>query len=284
MRDLGITLGDGRELAFTDIGEVGWLAVFFFHGAPTTRLHLAYLEEAFRAHKVRVISPDRPGYGRSSPLPGRLISDWPADVEALVDALAVDRFMVAGHSSGGPYALACAALLPERVWGAAVFGGVTDMGWRDAWLGWNNEAEGQIMRMADEEAAIAAGIAQFGEDGSGFGEESDFDFAEPDKVLRAHEEAGPRILLAEAEAFRQGVAGYVQDAFVQGRPWTFNVTAASAPALIIHGELDNVVPVAHSRHTAQLMQGSTLRILPGHGHLTTLAELPSVALELSRSA
>jgi pimeloyl-ACP methyl ester carboxylesterase len=180
--------------------------------------------------------------------------------------------------------LVCAALLPERVSAAVVLGGVTDMGWSGAWQGWNSEVEGQIMRMADEETAIRSCIEQFGADGSGFNQAPDFDFAEPDKALRADERAGPAISLAETEAFRQGVVGFAQDAFVQGRPWTFNVNAITVPVRMIHGELDNVVPIAHSRHTAQLLPGSTLRILPRHGHLTTLAELPAVVLELSRSA
>jgi len=63
------------------------------------------------ASGVRVISPDRPCYGRSSPQPGRSMADWPSDVAVLTEALGIERFAVAGHSSGGPYAVACAALL-----------------------------------------------------------------------------------------------------------------------------------------------------------------------------
>ena len=138
------------------------------------------------------------------------------------------------------------------------------------------------MRMTDEAAAIAWCAEKFGADGSGFHSASDFEFPEPDNVLFADEEAGLAIASAVTEAFRQGVVGYAQDAFAQGRPWIFNVNAISAPASIIHGELDTAVPLAHSRHTAQLIAGSTLRILPGHGHMTILSELPSMAAALSR--
>ena len=140
MKDAQITLGDGRMLAYTDIGDADWFPLLFFHGAPITRLHLAYLEEQFLAQQIRVISPDRPGYGRSSPLPGRSLADWPADVQALANALAIDRFVVAGHSSGGPYAVACAASLPERVLAMVVLAGVTDMGWGGAWAGFSDMA------------------------------------------------------------------------------------------------------------------------------------------------
>lgn len=110
VREAHIVLGGGRELAYADLGRPGGPCVFFFHGAPMSRLHLVPLEEQFAARGLRVISPDRPGYGRSSPQPGRSLSDWPADVTGLADALGLDRFLVAGHSSGGAYALACAAL------------------------------------------------------------------------------------------------------------------------------------------------------------------------------
>ena len=281
MRDSRINLTDGRDLAYTDIGDAAWTTVLFFHGAPITRLHLAYLEEQFLAQQVRVISPDRPGYGRSSPLPGRSLADWPADVEALANALSIDRFIVAGHSSGGPYAVACAALLPERVSALIALAGVTDMGWDGAWAGFSS-MESHLMRMTDEKAAIAWCTDKFGADGSGFHAASDFEFAQPDNDLFADQHAGPAIASAVTEAFRQGVAGYAQDAFVQGRPWSFDVNSIALPAYIVHGELDAAVPLAHSRHTAQLVAGSTLRVLPGHGHMTTLSELPTLAAALSR--
>ena len=115
MRDAKVRVTGGRALAYTDIGEPGNATLFFFHGAPMSRLHLAYLENEFVAERIRVVSPDRPAYGGSSPQAGRSMADWPIDVAALADALHIDRFIVAGHSSGGPYAVACAALLPERV-------------------------------------------------------------------------------------------------------------------------------------------------------------------------
>jgi pimeloyl-ACP methyl ester carboxylesterase len=89
----------------TDIGKPGWPSVLFFHGAPMSRLHLAYLEDRFVAARIRVVTPDRPAYGRPAPQPDRSLADWPADVAALADALGIDRFIVADHSSGGPYAV-----------------------------------------------------------------------------------------------------------------------------------------------------------------------------------
>ena len=281
MQDQQITLGDGRSLAYTDIGDPSGAPLMFFHGAPISRLHLAYLEQVFRAQRIRVLSPERPGYGRSSPLPGRTLADWPGDVEALADALGIDRFMVAGHSSGGPYAVASAAMLPERVAALIVLAGVTDMGWSGAWAGFS-AMESRIMRCKDERAAMAWCVETLGDDGSRFGSVSDFEFAEPDAALFAEPDAGPAIGRAVEEAFRQGIVGYAQDAFVQGRPWNFDPGRITSPARILHGALDHAVPLAHSRHTADIIRGALLQVMPGHGHMTTLAELPAVAADLCR--
>jgi pimeloyl-ACP methyl ester carboxylesterase len=217
MKDAQISVTGGRELAYTDIGEPGWPCVFFFHGAPSSRLRLAYLEQQFLAERLRVVSPDRPSYGKSSLQPSRSMADWPLDVAELTDALGIDRFIVAGHSSGGPYAVACAALLSERVSAGIILGGVTDMGWPSAWDGYL-ESEAELMRMPDEEAAIAWCVERFGADGSGFLAASGFELPEPDEQLYADEEVARLLTAARAEAFRQGMAGYAQDILIQGRP------------------------------------------------------------------
>ncbi len=282
MRDLQFDVPGGRRLAYADIGEPGWPAVFFFHGAPMSRLHLSYLEGEFLAQGVRVVSPDRPGYGRSSPQPGRSIADWPADVAALAAALGIDRFVVAGHSSGGPYAVACAALLPERVVGGITLGGVTDMSWPEAWEGYI-DTERRLMRMADEESAIAWCVERFGADGSGFLAASGIELPECDRALFTDEQAGPKLMAAIDEAFRQGVVGYAQDVLVQGRPWPFDPGGIATPVHVIHGERDTLVPQAHSRRTSELIPGSTLRVLPAHGHITAVSQLPALASALART-
>jgi pimeloyl-ACP methyl ester carboxylesterase len=274
VRDEVATLPSGRALAYTDIGADDWPCVFFFHGAPSSRLHMAYLEQTLTGARVRVISPDRPGYGGSSPQPGRSMTDWPSDVAGLADALGVDSFTVAGHSSGGPYAVACAALLPDRVVAGIVFGGVTDMGWPGAWDGYPG-TECEIMRLPDEMAAVAWCEQRYGPDGSGFFETSDLELGEPDHALLEDHQTGPVLTSAFTEAFRQGVGGYAQDVLVQGRPWPFHPPRIAVPFHIVHGELDTLLPIAHSRHTSKLIPGSQLHVPSGHGHLTTLSDLPA---------
>jgi pimeloyl-ACP methyl ester carboxylesterase len=283
MTDSQITVSGGRTLAYTDIGPRGGPCIFFFHGAPMSRLHLVPLEERFAAAGLRVVSPDRPGYGRSSPHPGRAMTDWPGDVAALADALGVDRFLVAGHSSAGCYAVASAALLRERVLGAVVVAGSTDMAWAAAWTGYlEGRHEIEIMRLPDERAAIARCAERFGADGSGF-LAAPFDLPEPDLALLGDQAADRALTAAIVEAFRQGVTGYAQDIYLEGHGWPFDPRRIAVPVDVMHGNRDTLVPLAHSRHTAELIPGSTLRVLPGHGHLTIVSELPAAAAMLLRS-
>ena len=269
----------GREIAYTDIGDPDGTPVLFFHGAPMSRWNLVDQDERFAEAGLRVVSPDRPGYGGSAPAPGRVLTDWAADTEALADTLGFDRFLVVAHSSGGPYGVVVAAALPDRVMGTVLVAGVTDFAWPRAWDGFV-EHEAALMRLPDEKAALEQGVRAFGPDGSRMREADDgARFPEPDRELFANQYV-PWLASASKEAFRQGVGGYTQDAWVQGRPWDFDLGGVAAPVLAVHGADDTVVPLAHSRHTTELVPGAELRVLPGHGHVTVLWELPGLLTEL----
>ena len=278
MIDTTVTLPDGRSLAYTDCGAADGPLVVYFHGAPTSRLDLTGFEESFSALGVRVVSPDRPGYGRSSPQPGRGFNDWPRDVAALADQLGAERFAVIGASSGGPYAVACAALLPERIAGAGVVAGVTDMGWPGAWEGFEAR-EAALMRIGDEAAAVRWCEERYGPDGSKF-LGTDTELAPADTALLADEAVAAGFIATLREAFHQGVGGYAQDITVQGRPWPFDPSVITAPTRVLHGLADTLVPVAHGRHTADVIPGASLVALPDRGHLIA-AEIPQLAADLT---
>ena len=116
---------DGRILAVDEAGDPAGVPVVVHHGTPGLRPHYAPLVGPDAQERgIRLIGYDRPGYGGSTPRPGRTVGDAAADVDAICDALGLDRICTWGISGGGPHALACAALLPDRVAAAASVAGI----------------------------------------------------------------------------------------------------------------------------------------------------------------
>jgi pimeloyl-ACP methyl ester carboxylesterase len=183
-----------------------------------------------------------------------------------------------GFSSGGPYAVACATLLPGRVTAAGIVAGVTDMGWSDAWDGFE-EAEATLMRLGDE-AKVAAWCEQhYGPDGARFFD-STGDLAPADVEVLQDETVTAGLFATITEAFRQGVAGYAQDVTIQSTPWFFDPRTITAPTRLYHGEADTIIPISHGRHTAELISESALTTFPGRGHISMITEVPHVASDL----
>jgi pimeloyl-ACP methyl ester carboxylesterase len=283
MQDVSLTLPDGRTIAYLDLGAPDAPLVVHFHGAPGSRLDIAFYDREFAARHVRVVSPDRPGYGRSSPQPGRAREDWPCDVAALVDSLGRDRFAVSGGSSGGPYVLACAAQLSSRVAAAAVIAGVADVAWDGffAEYGDNYPDLVAVMRCPDETSAVTECLHRYGSDGSGIGGSFPRFGAGDRAFFRTQHEAVAAFRSSMTEAMRQGIDGFAQDILIEGRPWGFDPSTIVAPVRVLHGETDNLLPLAHSQHTAAAIPTATLEIVPEHGHISILDELPNIAAELA---
>src|SRR5205809_4638333 len=106
---------DGRTLAYVERGAADGVPVLVNHGTPGSRLSRHPDKELYERHGVRMIAYDRPGYGLSDPHPGRSVADAASDIGAIADNLGLDRFAVVGGSGGAPHALACGALLGDRV-------------------------------------------------------------------------------------------------------------------------------------------------------------------------
>lgn len=109
------TLPDGRILGFAEYGSRNGTPLLYFHGYPSSRLEAKLVDEMARRRGLRVIALDRPGFGLSTPQPHRRIIDWPSDVQAFAQGVHLPRFAVLGLSGGGPYALACAHILPRNM-------------------------------------------------------------------------------------------------------------------------------------------------------------------------
>jgi pimeloyl-ACP methyl ester carboxylesterase len=266
-----IRLADGRRLGFAELGDPLGAPIIHHHGMPGSRLDRAGSNAVYHRHGVRVVTPDRPGYGLSDPLPNGSLMDWPRDVAELADSLQMESFGVTGLSGGGIYALACAALIPERVTNVVVTGCPSPLERPEAlsrmrplarsgvWLG--RHAPGVLAAAA---GALAGAIRRF----PGFfitgatstNSPSDRRWLD-DAAFKAGEKESIR------EAFRQGGAGYVKDVRLLSRPWGFAPEEIRVPVELWHGDHDTVMPPFHSADLAGEIGGSLLVVCPGEGHM-----------------
>lgn len=191
---------------------------------------LDYPHDEFADRNLRVISADRPGYGRTSPKPNRSLDDWPDVVVALADTIDVDQFGVIPFSSGGPYAVATCALTSPRVFGGVVVAGVSNPS-QSGELDRLPEVEQELMTQQDEEATVEWCTSQYGRDGSRFGESDPFDWSQPDEAFLTDDTISTHFEEVTVEALRQGISGYAQDNFVQGRPWSFDPSQIDVPVM-----------------------------------------------------
>jgi len=142
------------------------------------------------------------------------------------------------------------------------------------------ESELTITGLDDEDAAFAYCVERYGADGSRFFE-GEMDLGATDHARLADPENATALFTSMGEAFRRGVSGYAHDITVQGRPWTFDPGSIAVPVIVAHGEDDQLVPIAHSRHTTSLIPGAELRIVEGRAHLSLTDEFPVLAAELT---
>lgn len=257
-----LTLPDGRTIHTYDT-EDGEIAVFWHHGTPNIGTPPEPLFTASKRLGIRWVGFDRPGYGGSTSLPGRDIATAAACVTAIADALGIERFAVMGHSGGGPHALACAALLPERVLGAVSVAGLAPFN-ADG-LDW---FEGMYPGgVAGLKAAVAGREAK-----AQYEATAEFD---PEMFTPADHAAlsGPWSWLGTVvePAMAQGPGGLIDDDLAYVNPWGFDPSTIAAPTLIVHGGEDRIVPVTHGEWLAERIPSAELWLRPDDGHISALA-------------
>src|SRR5262245_36893206 len=123
-----VQLPDGRALDVAVAGPEDGLPLVFHYGTPSGPVLFPPLVDAAARHGLRTVVYARPGYAWSTPRPGRSVASAPADTASVLDALGAGTFVTVGWSGGGPHALACAALLPDRCAAAASLAGVAPYG------------------------------------------------------------------------------------------------------------------------------------------------------------
>ena len=268
---------DGRVLAVEDAGDSAGRPVLVHSGTPGCRLLYARDVRDAADRGLRLIGYDRPGYGGSSPQPGRTVADCADDVRAICAALGIDRLAMWGASGGGPHLLACAALLPDLVAAAASLASLApfDADGLDYFVGMAPEnVEDIVLYLSDEGAARAKTDRDRAEIlGEAPGDEDDS--AELGPVLPpvdvAAMEAGLGDFFSAAmrDALAPGSEGWWEDNCML-RPWGFSLSDITIPVLLLHGRKDIFVPFGHGQWLAAHIPGVKPLLLEDDGHLSLL--------------
>jgi pimeloyl-ACP methyl ester carboxylesterase len=279
-----IRLASGRTVGFADYGLPDATAVLWCHGGPGSRLEPAYLRREASEAGLRIIGIDRPGYGLSAPQPGRTIAGWVPEALAVADHLSIGRFAAVGISTGGAFALALAALAPERVLGVVACCSMTDARWPQGRATMSRPHVQAVWEAPGRAAALAAATDAHGEDGSKMRGGIAAVLAPSDLAL-----FGDPGWMTEATAgfpamFAHGLEGYTDDRLADGAGWvTFNVKSIQCPVTVLHGGSDRMVDVIHAHHTAEVVPGAGLVIFDDLGHFSIVPEVvPAISNLLQR--
>lgn len=267
-----VPIGPRRTLGAAEFGDPDGFPVLWFHGTPGGRMQVPPdAPEAATARGLRLFGVERPGTGWSTPHRYERVREFAADVRALADAFGLARFAVAGLSGGGPYTLACAHELPDRVVAAAVVGGIGPTAGPEAVPSYTRAltALGPALSVLAEPVGrvlprvLAPAVPH------------------AEKAVRAFAAIAPaadrpilldpifmQVLAGDlVHVMGDGLAAPMHDARLFSRDWGFRLSKIEVPVHFFQGDADGIVPESHGRHQARLVPRSALTILPGGGHL-----------------
>lgn len=269
-----IVAGDGRVLQVLERGDPDGKPVLVHNGTPNSRL--IYEPEASLAERqgIRLISYDRPGYGGSTPQPGRTVADCVHDVRAIAAALGIERLAVWGISGGGPHALACAALLTDLVPAVGVLASPAPWGAQglDYFAGMGELNADDLRLFLEDRAAARAKCEQ---DRLEFLEVSAEELHEQLKTLLSPADAA--VLTGQLAQYlvdciqlglAPGAEGWWEDGVAMNEPWGFELGSIRTPVLLYHGRQDRFVPFGHGEWLAGQIPGVQAELTDDDGHLT----------------
>ena len=288
--DEAVVLRDGRRLSFASWGPTTGTMVLGFHGGGLSRLQ-HYGPEAPAKAGVRLVLVDRPGSGRSDPNPGGGLLDWPEDVAELVDHLGAERFAVFGVSAGGPFALACAYVLPGRVAAAGLVSGVGPYRDEPSLLPYLRPERTALLELAagDGAAAEAEARKQSAEEARLLARDPEAvldlwppGMPESDRTLMAEPAIRARFVAAFRETAANGPHGALYDTLLTYvRPWGFPLDAVEVPVFIWHGDHDPFVPVEAARLLARRIPHARLTVYRDEGHTVDYRHIDEILADLA---
>jgi pimeloyl-ACP methyl ester carboxylesterase len=266
-------LADGRRLDTWVGGDAEGPTVVYFHGTPAGRLQAALGDGAARRAGVRLVAFSRPGYGASSDAATTLTS-VARDALELADLLGADSFATLGASGGGPYALATAALAPDRVCAVGVVAGVGPLAQLDPRV--THDPAVRLALAGDVAAAVALNDELFGPPPDTSPGASDAEVVDRFSAMAPEAERSafpPEMLEPWASDLRDAVPtfrGASRDSLAFAAGWDFELSSVQAPVWLWYGERDQLVPLEHGWWLRDRLARPTFVLREGAGHLATL--------------
>ncbi len=283
-----LSMPDGRIVGYAEYGDPDGMPVFGFHGTPGSRLMFRIADRPARELGLRLIAPERPGYGISSYQRGRTLASNASDINALADHLGIDRYAVAGVSGGGPYAVACAALSPDRV---TALGLVSPVGPVSGSNGAPQIGPGHhlIFRLSPRVPLLLWPFFTFGRAAFRHAPLGIYGFlmsraAPSDWKILARADVRRNLVQGVAEGLRPGVKGGLQEMALFSRPWNLPFEAIRAPSILWQGTADRNVPANAAFHLGELIPGCEVHRLKGAGHYWIFDNIRLVLDRLARAA
>ena len=279
----GVVVVEGRRVTYAQYGDPEGDVVFYFSGGDSSRLEGAALEGHARALRVRVIAPDRPGFGGSDPAPTRRLLDWPRDVAAIASQLKIRRFGVIALSGGAPHGLATAWAIPERITTLVLVGAApappfaalaTDIALPFRlvakladWSPW------ALRKLLEQQRSLAhvdpAKLLRQTRGGVGAADAA---------YLAVH---GGAYVASKRLGYAQGVSGSVTEHLLYRRDWGFRVEEIRVQTKVFVGDNDVMASMAANRALAAAIPDASFHVVAGEGHLSLV---PNQADRLLRAA
>ena len=272
----------GRKLQVLEEGDPRGRPIFWLHGTPGCRLMFAPWIRDAREKGIRLIGYNRPGYGGSTPLPGRNLAETGREVGAIADHLGIERFGVWGVSGGGAPALACAATLPKRVVATVSMAGVAPFVAPefDFFAGMNESIVSEYkMFVADRPAFEKLVRTECDQLAVVTAEQIRKAWApivsDADREAVAGE-LGDFLALQAREGVKNGAEGVIEDYFTELSPWGFELSSIRCPVQIWHGREDPGVPIQHGEWLAAHVPKAEAHLRNDEGHISLLYHVPEI--------
>jgi len=277
---------DGRQIGFASFGDPDGVPVFYFHGLVSSRLEGALAHAAALRRNVRIVALDRPGFGLSDPRPGHRIVDFADDVEDVADALGLRQFSLASVSTGGPFALATAARLPDRVRAISLISSPGPYREPASLVGMDIRSRVMLVWLPRFAPWLLAPIwnrlAQLSDrDPAGLLRLIADMMPSSERRAISSPEIAEVFMDSAYEAFRSGTDGVVMEQRLLARDWGFAVRKVDAPVWLWHGEEDGASPVTMARWLAAELPKCRPRYLPGRGVIVAGDVMPEAIATLS---